>query len=296
MRPEAFADLLDRGILLLDGGMGSMFIAAGLDAGKAPEWWVVEHPDRIADAHAAYADAGADVVHAVTFGANPVKLAAVGLDDRAEEVNRRAVEIARGAVPGDVLVAGDLGPTGKFFPPMGDATGERLRDAFDRQVGWLADAGVDLISIETMYDLREAEAAVEAAHASGLPVLASMTFDRRKRGFFTLVGDRVVPSLGALRRAGADAVGFNCSVESEPMIDLVREAAAGVDAPLVAQPNAGQPRPTPDGVVYDADPGQFVADLLRMVEVGARIVGGCCGTDPAFIAAARRALDSLDAA
>ena len=155
---------------------------------------------------------------------------------------------------------------------------------------------MDLISIETMYDLREAEAAVEAAHASGLPVLASMTFDRRKRGFFTLVGDRVVPSLGALRRAGADAVGFNCSVESEPMIDLVREAAAGVDAPLVAQPNAGQPRPTPDGVVYDADPGQFVADLLRMVEVGARIVGSCCGTDPAFIAAARRALDSLDAA
>ena len=137
MRPEAFADLLDRGILLLDGGMGSMFIAAGLDAGKAPEWWVVEHPDRIADAHAAYADAGADVVHAVTFGANPVKLAAVGLDDRAEEVNRRAVEIARGAVPGDVLVAGDLGPTGsssrRWGTRPGSASGTR---STDRSAGW----------------------------------------------------------------------------------------------------------------------------------------------------------------
>ncbi|MDP7114426.1 MAG: homocysteine S-methyltransferase family protein, partial [Myxococcota bacterium] len=254
------------------------------------------HPDRIADAHRAYAEAGADVVHAVTFGANPVKLAVVGLQERAEEVNRRAVALARDACPADTLIAGDVGPTGKFFPPMGDATEDRLRDVYTSQVGWLADAGVDLISIETMYDLREAKAAVEAARATELPVLASMTFDRRKRGFFTLVGDRVIPSLQALREAGADAVGFNCSLESAPMIDLVREAAAGVDAPLLAQPNAGQPRPTADGVVYDADEGQFVADLLQMVEVGARIIGGCCGTDPSFIAGARQALDSLDAA
>ena len=296
MRREAFAGLLDSRILLLDGGMGSMLIARGLVAGRAPEWWVIEHPDRIADAHRAYAEAGADVVHAVTFGANPVKLAVVGLHERAEEVNRRAVALARDACPDDTLIAGDLGPTGKFFPPMGDATEERLREVYTSQVGWLADAGVDLLSIETMYDLREAKAAVEAARTTELPVLASMTFDRRKRGFFTLVGDRVVPSLQALREAGADAVGFNCSVESAPMIDLVHEAAAGVDAPLLAQPNAGQPRPPPDGVVYDADEGQFVADLLQMVEAGARIVGGCCGTDPSFIAAARHALDSLDAA
>ena len=296
MHREAFAGLLDSRILLLDGGMGSMLIAKGLVAGRAPEWWVIEHPDRIADAHRAYAEAGADVVHAVTFGANPVKLAVVGLQERAEEVNRRAVALARDACPADTLIAGDVGPTGKFFPPMGDATEDRLRDVYTSQVGWLADAGVDLISIETMYDLREAVAAVEAARETGLPVLASMTFDRRKRGFFTLVGDRVIPSLQALREAGADAVGFNCSLESAPMIDLVREAAAGVDAPLLAQPNAGQPRPTADGVVYDADEGQFVADLLQMVEVGARIIGGCCGTDPSFIAGARQALDSLDAA
>lgn len=296
MRREELAGVLETRILLLDGGMGSLLIADGLTAGQAPEWWVLEHPDRISRAHRAYAEAGADVIHTVTFGANAPKLEAVGLAGRDDEVNRRAVDLARESAGDRTWVAGDLGPTGKFFPPMGDASEERLEEVYRQQVGQLADAGVDLISIETMYDVREALAAVRAAREVDLPVLASMTFERRRRGFFTLVGNRVGPSLRTLGEAGADAVGFNCSVESEPMVDLVVEAAAEVDLPLVAQPNAGQPRATADGVVYDADAATFVADLIRMVEAGARIVGGCCGTDPSFILAARNALDSLDAA
>lgn len=296
MRREELTGILETRILLLDGGMGSMLIADGLTAGQAPEWWVLDHPERIARAHRAYAEAGADVIHAVTFGANAPKLEVVGLAGRDSEVNHRAVDLARESAGDGTWVAGDLGPTGKFFPPMGDATEERLEEVYRQQVGQLADAGVDLISIETMYDIREALAAVRAARQVDLPVLASMTFERRRRGFFTLVGNRVGPSLRTLGEAGADAVGFNCSVESEPMVDLVREAAAEVDLPLVAQPNAGQPRATADGVVYDADAATFVADLIRMVEAGARIVGGCCGTDPSFILAARNALDSLDAA
>jgi len=293
VRREELSQRLARAPLLLDGGMGSLLIAAGLDAGRAPEHWVLDHPERITDAHRRYLDAGADVIQAVTFGANPTKLSSAGLPDRARDVNLEAVRLARDAVgDGDALVSGNVGPTSRFFPPMGDATAEQLDRAFSEQVDWLAGAGVDLITIETMYDLREARAAVRAAARSGLPVLASMTFEVRPRGFFTIMGDRLVPSLATLGEDGADVVGFNCSAVSTQMLPMVEEAVAGLELPVMVQPNAGQPRATLEGVVYDADPDEFVVDLTRMVELGARVVGGCCGTDPEFIARARRALDA----
>ena len=270
-----------------------MLIAAGLDAGRAPEHWVLDHPERITEAHRRYLDAGADVIQAVTFGANPLKLQTAGLPGRARDVNVGAVQLARGAVgESDVWVSGNIGPTGKFFPPMGDATSEQIDEAFSEQAELLAGAGVDLITVETMYDLREARAAVCAAQRTGLPVLASMTFEVRPRGFFTIMGDRLVPSLATLSEDGAAVVGFNCSAVSDQMVPMVEEAVAGLDVPIMVQPNAGQPRATLDGVVYDADPGEFVADLMRMVDIGARVIGGCCGTDPDFIARARRALDA----
>ena len=289
--PDFTVRLADRP-LLLDGGMGSLLIAAGLEAGQAPEGWVLEHPDRIAAAHRRYVESGADVIQAVTFGGTALKLAAANVRDSMPEVNRAAVGLAREAVQGTaVLVSGDIGPPGKFFAPMGDATEDQLRQQYDDQVAALADAGADLLCIETMYDLREARIATEAAAASGLPVMTSMTFEVRPRGFFTIMGDRLVPSLNALVEAGAHVVGFNCSAVSGQMIPMVVEAVAGVDAPVMVQPNAGQPRATTDGVVYDADPDEFVVDLMRMVSAGARVVGGCCGTDPDFIARARAALD-----
>jgi len=276
--------------LLLDGGLGALFIVQGLEPGKAPEWWVLEHPDRVKQAHAAYAEAGSDIVHTCTFGATAPKLEDAGLGGRCAEVNARAAALCREACEGTAaLVAGDVGPTGRLFPPMGDATEQELEAAFDEQVRALAAAGVDLISIETMYDLREALAAVRAAARTGLPVLASMTFDRKKRGFFTMVGDRVEASLPALVEAGATAVGFNCSLEAEQMLELVQVARAALPdgAYLEAQPNAGQPRATADGVVYDADPEAFASFLERMADAGANILGGCCGTTPEFIRLAR---------
>ncbi len=292
MRPETLQSRLAGRVLLLDGGLGSTFIAQGLEAGRAPEHWLFDHPDRIVAAHKAYVDAGSDIVHTVSFGGTPTKLEIAGLRGRCFEVNSRAVTLAREACDGRALVAGDVGPTGVFLPPMGDADEARLIEAFREQVHALASAGADLLSIETMFDFREALAAVRAAAETGLAVLASMTFETRKRGSFTIMGDKIAPSLSALHDAGAAAVGFNCSVESGPMIEMVREAVAGVSAPVIAQPNAGQPRATADGIVYDAEPKQFVADLMTMVEAGARAVGGCCGTDPSFIAAARVALDA----
>ena len=286
-------ELLSERVLLLDGGLGSQFIALGLEAGRAPEWWNLEHPDRVTTVHRNYVEAGSDIIHTNTFGGNALKLKSVGLLDRLSEVNTVAVELARKACAEkpETLVAGDIGPTGGLFPPMGDVTEQQLIDAFKPQVEALASAGVDLFSIETMYDLREALAAVKAAKETGLPISASLTFDVKKRGCFTIVGDKIGPSMQALLDQGADIVGLNCTVGSDQMIQMVKEAKAAVDAPIVAQPNAGQPQATTAGVVYDATPEQFVADLMQIVEAGARVIGGCCGSDPTFIRAARAALD-----
>jgi 5-methyltetrahydrofolate--homocysteine methyltransferase len=283
----------DDEVLLLDGGLGSQLLALGLEQGEAPEHWNLEHPDRIMQVIRSYVEAGSDIVHTVSFGGSPSKLAAAGLEGRCHEVNVQAATLARQAAEPETLVAGDVGPTGRMFPPMGDATPTQLEEDFRRQVEALAEAGVDLLSIETMFDLREALAAVRAAARTGLPIIASMTFETRKRGTFTLVGDRVGPSLQALVEAGADAVGLNCSVSSKDMIPMVVEARSAVQCPLAAQPNAGQPRQTAAGVVYDAEPERFAMDLAQMVREGARIVGGCCGTSPEFIRTARLALDAL---
>lgn len=290
MTPEQLRALIGKRVLVLDGGMGSLLMAAGLERGRAPEWWNVEHPERVEAAHRGYVEAGSDIVHTNTFGASPPKLKTVGLGGRCREINALAVAIARRAVVASTLVAGDVGPTGLTLPPVGRATVEELEEAFREQVAALAEAGVDLISIETMYDLREALAAVAAARTAGLAVLASMTFEARKRGFFTIMGDPLGASLAAMAEAGADAVGCNCSVTSSVMVGMVAEARRSVGAPIIAQPNAGNPRVTPAGTVYDASTDGFARDVLAMAEAGARLVGGCCGTTPEIIARVRAAL------
>ena len=188
MEREAFGALLKEGPLLLDGGMGSLLIAAGLEDGRAPEHWVLEHPERVEAAHRAYVEAGSRAIQTNTFGASPPKLAASGLEGRCREVNRLAVSVARSAAAGRALVAGDIGPTGLLRPPMGQATECDFLRAFREQVSAFAEAGADFISIETMFDLVEALAALQVAVETGLPVVASMTFEKKKRGFFTIMG------------------------------------------------------------------------------------------------------------
>jgi len=290
VRPAELQALARSHALLLDGGMGSMLIAAGLDSGRAPEWWTLERPEHVEAVHRAYVEAGSDVVHTNTFGANPLRLAAAGLAGRCRELNAAAVAIARRACGESALVAGDVGPTGHMLPPLGTATADELRAAFAEQVEALVEAGADLISIETMSDRREALAAVGAATATGLAVHAAMTFEPRRRGVFTIMGDPLVESLLELAAAGAAAVGCNCSATSPEMLAMVRAAAPRVGVPFSAQPNAGRPRVTPAGVAYDARPEEFARDLAAMVEAGAALVGGCCGTTPEFIRCARAAL------
>jgi methionine synthase I (cobalamin-dependent) len=274
--------------LILDGGMGSALIARGLPPGAPPELWDLERGSDVTAVHRAYVEAGSDAVHTNTFGANPARLASFGLSERCEEINRAAVAIARAAGPRFVI--GDVGPTGEYLPPVGHANADAWRSSFERQGRALAEAGVDAFHVETMSDLREALVALEAllSVAPQIPVLASMTFERKKRGFFTVMGNPLVATLGALAKAGAAAVGANCSLTSLDMVVLMTEAVSAVAAPLVAQPNAGTPEQAADGSFrYAQRPEDFAADMAGIARLGVRAIGGCCGTDDRFIAALR---------
>jgi len=268
---------------LLDGGLGSLLIARGLPAGVPPESWVEARPGEVVKAHADYVAAGSDAVHAVTFGANPVRLARFGLAERCEEVNASAVRLARES--GARFVLADVGPTGEYLPPVGSGDREAWREAFLRQARALAAAAPDALHVETMTDLREALVALEALRegAPSLPVMVSMTFERKKRGFFTIMGDPLAASLRALAAAGADAVGANCSVTSADMLSLAREARAAVELPLVLQPNAGLPGPGGGAGAYAQAPEAFADEMAAVAAEGVEMVGGCCGTDPRFI-------------
>ncbi len=289
--PPSLRDRLAAGPpLLLDGGLGSMLIARGLPAGAPPDAWTMERPDVVREVHRAYVEAGSEAVHANTFGANPLRLARHGLAARAAELNRRAVEIAREA--GARFVIADVGPAGDYLPPVGKADAEIWRAAFAAQGRALADAGPDALHIETVSDVREARVALAALReaAPGMPLFASLTFERKRRGFFTVMGDPLTPALRALVAAGADAVGANCSIASSDMRALAAEALAAVRVPLILQPNAGAPRVEAGEVVYDQTAEAFAEDMAATAGMGVRAVGGCCGTDPRFIAALGRRL------
>jgi len=282
--PHRLAELLNDKTVIFDGGLGSMLIAAGLPAGESPEAWNLQRPDAVAEVHRRYYAAGADVVHTNSFGANPIRLADRGLQERAREINRCAAEIARSACPQGRLVAGDIGPTGKMLQPFGELDPQAAEAAFRLQAAALLEAGVDLISIETMFSLGEALLALKAAKSAGAPyVVASLTFTRSPRGFYTMMGDAIAQAVQALESAGADAIGSNCGLGSADMVDLAAALRAATQRPILVQPNAGRPETEGDRTVYRQAPAEFAADGLRIKAAGADMLGGCCGTTPEFI-------------
>ena len=294
MTPAALQTRLRDRPLLTDGAMGTMLIRLGLPIGVAPETWIADHPERILEVHCRYVEAGSDMIHTATFGANPSRLRLCGLEAHCAETNAAAVKLARRASDGRALVAGNLGPSGRFLAPRGEANEQALEQEFLIQCEALAEAGCDLLSIETMYDVREALAAVRAACSTGLAVMCSMTFTAEPNGAATFLGDALIPSLQALALEGATVVGCNCSVASQSMGAMMEHAVRDVSSAwLIAQPNAGQPIATTSGYEYDAHPEAFAKDMMAMVDRGVRVVGGCCGTDDRFISALRRAVDTM---
>ena len=281
--------------LLLDGGMGRALMERGFAAGECPEEWNVSHPAEVEDIHRGFFAAGSDIVNTNTFGGTAMRLEAHGLSARAVELNeagaRLAVAVRDREFPSR-WVAGDIGPCGQMVKPMGNAEPEALHATFAEQARALVAGGVDLLNIETMFDLSEATIAVEeaVAAAGGRPVLASMTFKPAAKGFRTMMGVSPEAAVEALKGAGADLVGCNCEISAEPMAELVPVMAELAGGVTYAQPNAGQPRLESGETVYAETPEHFAAVVATYPALGAGIVGGCCGTPPASIAALAAAL------
>ena len=275
--------------VLLDGAMGTLLQDSGLEDGAPGELWNLENPDAVRAAHAAYAEAGARLLTTNTFGGTRPRLDMHGLGDRVAEVNRTAAQLARSvADETGLLVAGDLGPTGELLAPLGTMTPDEAQALFAEQLRALVDGGIDLVLVETLSDLGEADAAIAAARdvAPGLPVVVTMSFDTNVR---TMMGVRPAEAVAHLAAAGADAVGANCGrgpTEMETIAADMAQARTG-DVLLVAQSNAGLPQVVGDHFEYDATPGDLAAHASRLAGLGIDLVGGCCGSTPAHIAAMR---------
>jgi 5-methyltetrahydrofolate--homocysteine methyltransferase len=281
--------------VLFDGAMGTMLFSYGLPFGTPPELWNLSHPEIVLKIHKKYIQAGADVIQTNTFGASSLKLKKSGNEKKIERLNEAAVKIARKACPDGKYVAGNIGPTGEFLEPVGKAKYKELKKNLSEQAQVLHSAGVDIFSVETMYDLREALAAIEGVReVSSLPLFVCMTFEKKTKGYFTLMGDEVSSSLKKLEQAGADAVGANCTLGSKDMIRLASVMKKSTKLPLIVQPNAGMPKLVKGKTVYLQKPVSFANDVLKMVKSGANFVGGCCGTTPEFIKAIKKRITTLE--
>ncbi|MBM3146121.1 MAG: betaine--homocysteine S-methyltransferase [Chloroflexi bacterium] len=279
--------------ILLDGAMGTMLMAAGLTQGDAPEAWNTTHPDRVRAVHRGYIQAGSQVILTNSFGGTRFRLALHNLQDRVEELNQAAAEIARAeadAAPHPVAVAGSMGPTGQLFEPMGALTFDEARVAFAEQAAGLARGGVDLFWIETMSDLDEVKAAIEGVRSvSDLPIAATMSFDTHGR---TMMGVSPAKAAAALSDLDALAIGANCGTgpdELEEAIRAMREARP--DAVLVAKANAGIPQVAEDGkIIYTGAPEVMARYAVDAHKLGATLIGACCGSTPEHIRAMAEAL------
>jgi 5-methyltetrahydrofolate--homocysteine methyltransferase len=290
---NVIAQLLDREpFLLFDGAMGTMLQEVGLDDGGAPEMWNLQRPQDVAAIHEGYLRAGARIITTNTFGGTRPRLAMHGLADRVAELSLAAAQIARRAAdPFGALVAGGLGPTGELLEPLGTLTLSRAQELFAEQVRALVAGGVDLILIETMSDLGEAEAAVRAAQAVApqLPVAATLSFDTNLRTMMGVTPAAAVRALGAL---GVAAVGANCGrgpAEMEIIVGQMAEVRPD-GLLLMAQSNAGLPVLVGDHFEYDKHPADMAEHARRLQAAGVDIIGACCGSTPAHLGAMRAAL------
>lgn len=283
--------------LLGDGAMGTQLMLAGLEQGNCGEAWNVTHPDRVLAIQRRYAEAGSDCIITNTFGGSRIMLNRHGEAGRVTEVNAAAVAITREAFGGrDGYVLGDMGPFGGLMEPYGDFTETQVRDAFAEQAKALVDAGADAIIVETQTSLEELLLAIRAAKEAGAPcVIGSMAYDVTLDGstFRTMMGIDPERAAEFMQEHGADIVALNCgtNMDMERARQAVERYKRATDLPVMAQPNAGQPKLVDMKVVYDETPEQMVQGVAPLLDAGANIIGACCGSSPDHIRAFRRAID-----
>lgn len=286
-------DLLqNQPILLGDGAMGTMLFAAGLESGASPELWNVEHPDRVMNVHRAYAEAGSQLVLTNSFGGTHFRLALHEMGSRVHELNKAAAQIAKTAVQDvgrPVLIGGSIGPTGELLKPLGEMTFEDAVAAFAAQAAALAEGGVDYFQVETMSALQEVEAAIKGIRqVSDLPIVASMSFDTNQR---TMMGVKPGDAALALVQYGADVVGANCGTGvPDNLFALERMREAAPDAILLVKSNAGMPVYADGKLSYNGTPEVMADYAVQARDLGARVIGACCGSSPEHIARMREVL------
>ncbi len=275
--------------LQCDGATGTQLQQLGLRPGESCERWVLDQPEKVRLGHRRYLDAGADLLTTNTFGGTALALAAHGLAERAAGINRAAARLAREVAGERAWVLGDIGPFGGILEPVGETAPDVAADAFRAQAAALLDGGADAILVETLSDPAEAALAIAAARAAGARlVIATYAFQHTPSGFRTMMGTDAPAAVRAALDAGADIVGANCGTQlslDDYAALCAQLIAAASGAPVIVQPNAGSPERDGDQVIYRTTPESFATAAARCITIGARIVGGCCGTTPAHIAA-----------
>ena len=286
MRAEELYERLEKGVVLLDGATGSELRRRGMPVGVSTELWALEHPEVILSLQREYVAAGSDIIYAPTFSANRLGLELHGAADRLAEINAGLVKLSKDAAGGRAWVAGDITTTGKPLEPVGTLSYQALFDIYREQVKVLADAGADLLVAETMLSIDETACAVEAARSvCDLPILCTLTMEADGHLLF---GGTAVEAAETLQAVGACAVGLNCSVGPDQLEAVVAGIKAVASVPVIAKPNAGLPVMDDKGVAhYSMDPRQFAEGMKRLVNAGAQIIGGCCGTSPEYIRVVR---------
>jgi 5-methyltetrahydrofolate--homocysteine methyltransferase len=287
MKP--FLEAIREQVFILDGAMGTMLQERGLKPGQSPEELNLTMPQVVASVHRDYVEAGADIIITNTFGGSRFKLAHYGLEDRLTEINARAVEIARSEAAGRAYVGASIGPTGQFVEPLGEVSFDDMKDAFRQQARALVDAGADLISLETFLDIKECRAAVIGIReiSAGIPIIAMLTFDDNGR---SVLGTSPEAAAITLAAAGADMVGSNCGLGVDGIYDILCRMHKVSGLPLISQANAGLPQLVDGRTVFPGTPDEMTAYHERMIALGVRVIGGCCGTTPLHIRAMKDAL------
>lgn len=283
MKRDIFQQITQDQIFVLDGAMGTNLVSAGMPSSGCTEQWVCEHPDVVKKLQKQYLDAGTIILYAATFGANRARLESHGLENEIVRFNTVPVQIAKEiTIPGQHIVAGDISMSTLMTDFEEEEDVEELMDVFREQSCILVEAGVDILVVETMINLDEAKTAVRAAReVCDLPIMATMTFESNG---YTLYGNTPEEAAQVLAEAGADAVGANCSTGPDKMIPVVEKMANAVKLPIIAKPNAGTPQPGPNGTVfYNMLEDEFAVYMAQLVEAGANLIGGCCGTTPDYI-------------
>lgn len=274
--------LNNKKIIIADGAMGTQLQKRGLESGEISEIWNLNHPQKVEAVHSEYINSGAEIIETNTFGGNYIRLEEQNLADKLEEINAAAVKIARNAARENTLIAGSIGPTGKMLKPLGPLSPEKARKGYRKQISALVKAGVDLLIIETMTDLKEMEQALKAAAEFNHPLVAQMNFTSAGK---TVMGNGIEESAVLIEKYGADVMGINCTPGMNATIPLIATLNKATDLPLSVFPNAGSPQLQDGNITYPEGPDDYIEGLSELLKYNVKIIGGCCGSNPEIIAA-----------